>query len=235
MVANKGEFCLLMKVRDGRSSVAASGHPQSSVLDTLELILARIAGVGGPNCSSVAVHRFDIGLVSAQHHFLLAAPTSASQGAKSAELSTTRLNDFGTVGAEVEVGVKFDSKDARVFVEGDWLAIDEDLRMKIGLPCFVGSEKRDGAFFRCDTQRLRSSPRDNSINVGLKTRFDISNLHSRSTKREVVCIRWLVDRAVTDEEIEQNGAQDGALGHPSFDVTPRRVGSLPDGTGLAST
>ena len=122
VVANKGEFCLLMKVRDGRSSVAASGHPQSSVLDTLELILAQIAGVGGPNCSSVADHRFDIGLVSAQHHFLLAAPTSASQSAKSAKLPAARLDNFVRVGAEVEVGIKIE--DARVFVERDRLAVN---------------------------------------------------------------------------------------------------------------
>ena len=105
-------------------TVAASGHPQSSVLDTLELILARIAGVGGPNCSSVADHRFDIGLVSAQHHFLLAAPTSASQSAESAKLPAARLDNFVRVGAEVEVGIKIDSKDARVFVERDRLAVN---------------------------------------------------------------------------------------------------------------
>ena len=64
----------------------------------------------------------------------MAAPTSASQGAKSAELPATGLNNFGTVGAEVEVGVEVDSKDARVFVERDWLAVDKNLRMSIRLP-----------------------------------------------------------------------------------------------------
>ena len=166
--------------------MAAGCQSQGLVLNSLKLIYGRIAGVGRPDCSSIIDDWLDIGLVRAQHHFLLTSPARASQGAERAEFLSTGFGDFGGVGAEVEVGIKVDSKDARAFVERDGLTADEDLRMDLRLPGLVGSEKSNGAFIRCDAQHLRRCPGDDRIDVSLEACLKIGDFHRRATEREVV-------------------------------------------------
>ena len=129
MVTDESRLCFVMEVGDGGNGVASRGDPQCSVLDTLERVDRRIAGIGDPNCGSVIHDGFDIGLIGLQHHLLLAAPARPGQGAKRPKLLAGRPDDVHGVGAKGEVGVEVDSEDARGFVERDGYAGDQNLRM----------------------------------------------------------------------------------------------------------
>ena len=131
---------------------------------------------------------------------------------------------------EAEVRIKTNTEDARRLSEGNWNIVYKDLRMRLRLASLVRSEQGDGALLWSNRQHLTLRPRNNSIKISLETRFQFADVDSGTREREIIRIGWLLHWAIRDEEIEQEGPQDGPLGHPCLDIAPRGRNSLPSNT-----
>ena len=97
------DLCLIMEMRDVCITMAAGRNTKGAILDTLDAVEGGLAEVRRPDGSGVVYCRLDVRFINLQHDFLLAAPSSASQGIHNSEFSSAFLDDLRGVRIEVKI------------------------------------------------------------------------------------------------------------------------------------
>ena len=87
-----------------------------AILDALDAVEGRFAEVRRPDGGCVIHSRLDVRLIYLEQGFLLAAPSSASQGIHNSKFTSTFLAYLRGVRIKVEMRVKADAEDLWILV-----------------------------------------------------------------------------------------------------------------------